>query len=547
MLITDHLLLNYKRCNRRTFLDIYGDITRKDLEKDFLAKLKRENQTHINNVIKDRWLDAQKDNLFSYRKPAASRRDWQLNSRQTIALMEQGAEYIFEGILSVTFTQWQSALNNNISFDNISSSNQFLEEVIFTAAPTILVKQAGKSRFGDWEYMPINIKLGRRAKPEYKLIAAFGAQLLGIVQDKIPGRSQLILKEHNNYFINLDIWLDKAKYFVAECLEMLAAKQEPEVFISRQRCSLCSWYSYCHEIAKSKQHLSLVPGVTPKRYEYMRNIGVDSFESLLEVDQTSLADAISDDVARQIKQQAKAIESDRPIVRDGFDLIDTQPIPTGAIELYFDIEAEPERQIDYLLGVLLVDRSTNTEQFYAFVAEKPEDEGRIWQEFLDFMALYPDAPIFHYSEYELDTIRRLGRLYNTPKAIVIELISRLVDLHQWVMGSAILPVESYSLKALANWIGFYWRETSGSGDQSVCWYDRWLKTQDRALLDLILSYNEDDCRATRYLKDWLLDFLENQRNIAIGAVGAEGAEGVEGVEGVEGAEGAEGVGETTKS
>ena len=77
MLISDHLLLNYKRCNRRTFLD----------------------RSHIDNIIKKRWLDSTEANLFSYQKPQASRRDWQLNAEQTISLMEQGAEYIFQGIL----------------------------------------------------------------------------------------------------------------------------------------------------------------------------------------------------------------------------------------------------------------------------------------------------------------------------------------------------------------------------------------------------------------------------------------------------------------
>ena len=513
MLITDHLLLNYKRCNRRTFLETYGDESQKDPEKDFIVKLKLQNQTHIQNIIQRRWIDSQAEHSFSYQKPEASRRHWQLNAEQTIVLMEQGAEYIFQGMLSTTFARWQEASKDNIfARQKLAGCQDFLDKVVFSAAPTILVKQPGESRFGDWEYTAINIKLGRRAKPEYKLIAAFHAQLLAIIQQKIPVRSQLILKEHNDYFINLDIWLTKIQDVVAECLAMLAQKEEPEVFISRQRCSLCNWYGYCHQIAKSDNHLSLIPGVTPKRYEYMQNIGVDNFESLIDVPETTLAEVISDDIARSIKQQAISIKSDRPIVRSSFDLINTQPIPSGEIELYFDIEAEPERQIDYLLGVLLVNRATNTEQFYAFVAEKPEDEGQVWQQFVDFISLYPDAPIFHYSEYEIDTVKRLGRLYNTPKPVTKEIVSRLVDLHEWVMESAIFPVESYSLKALANWIGFYWRETSGSGDQSVCWYDKWLASGDRALLNLILSYNEDDCRATRCLKDWLLDFLEYRRN-----------------------------------
>ena len=517
MLITDHLLLNYKRCNRRTFLEFYGDFQQRDPEKDFLVKLKRENKTHIANVIQNKWIDTQDGNTLNRYKPQASRRDWELNAAQTVALMEQGADYIFQGTLKVSVLDWQTGLRHNIFSDRLNSNQQeLLKETVFTAAPTLLIKQPGNSKFGDWEYTSVNIKLGRRAKPEYKLISAFHAQLLSIIQQKVPTKSQLILKEHNDYFVNLDIWLTKVQSVVAECLIMLAQKQEPEVFISRQRCNLCSWHGYCHQIAKSANHLSLVPGITPKRYEYMQKIGVDNFESLINVSEANLAEALdNNDIARQLKQQAIALKSDRPVVRSSFDLVNTQPIPSGVFEIYFDIEAEPERNIDYLLGVLLVDRTTNTESFHAFVAEKPEDEGKIWQEFLDFMTLYPDAPIFHYSEYEVDTIKRLGRLYDTPKSTIKELVSQLVDLHEWVMESTIFPVESYSLKALANWIGFFWRETAGSGDQSVCWYDQWLSTQDRTLLNLILSYNEDDCRATRYLKDWLLDFLEYQRNQSI--------------------------------
>lgn len=511
MLIDDHLLLNYKRCNRRTFLEIYGDRQQQDPDKEFIFKLKRENQIHIANVIRQRWHNSREQDLSFGSRPDASRRDWQLNGKQTLALMAEGAEYILQGTLRVDYAQWQTALEDGFS-PSLSLESSAGDKIIFLAAPTLLVKQPGKSKFGDWEYFPVNIKLGRRAKPEYKLIAAFHAQVLALIQGTIPSHSQLILKEHNDYWVNLAHWLPKMQYTITDCLTMLTKKREPEVFISRQRCNLCHWYSHCYGIAQSSRHLSLVPGITPRRYQHLKTIGINTFEALVTASESSLEEILEGEIARQLKQQAISLQSDRPLVRSSFDLIDTQPIPTGAIELYFDIEAEPERQIDYLLGVLLVDRSNNQEQFYAFLAETPAQEAQVWQQFLDFIALYPEAPIFHYSEYEPDTIVRLSKLYRTPRFITQELLSRLVDLHEWVMRSAILPVESYSLKALANWIGFHWRETSGSGDRAVCWYDSWLLTQDRDLLKLILSYNEDDCRATRHLKDWLLDFLEYQRH-----------------------------------
>ncbi|MGD1919316.1 MAG: TM0106 family RecB-like putative nuclease, partial [Pleurocapsa sp.] len=343
MLITDHLLLNYKRCNRRTFLEIYGDRQQRDAEKDFLIKLKRENKTHIANVIQNRWNNSEDGSFFNCQKPEASRRDWQLNTAQTIDLMKDGADYIIRGTLSISFSQWQTSLEKDFFTDKLTSQEQsLLGEIIFTAAPTLLIKQPGKSIFGDWEYIPVSIKLGRRAKPEYKLISAFHAQLLGIIQEKIPTRSQLILKEHNDYFVNLDVWLTKVQSVIAECLIMLAKRQKPEVFISRQRCSLCSWHGYCYQAAKLANHLSLVPGVTPKRYEHMQNIVVDSFESLIAVAENKLAEILDRDIARQLKQQALAIKSDRPLVRSSFNLAGTQPIPSGTFEIYFDIEAEPE-------------------------------------------------------------------------------------------------------------------------------------------------------------------------------------------------------------
>ncbi|MGL5833329.1 MAG: TM0106 family RecB-like putative nuclease [Waterburya sp.] len=507
MLISDQLLLNYKRCHRRTFLETFGNPQDQDPAKDFLLKLKRENQIHIRNVIKGRSLEPD--------FPQASRRDWQLNAQQTIELMHQGVDSIAQGTLTVDYPKWQSV--HQKSKDTLESliseqAADFLAQITLIATPSLLIKEPGISIFGNWSYMPVNIKLGRKPKPEYKLIAAFHAQILAIIQQQTPERSLLILKEHNSYQVNLAHGLTKMQETVTECLTMLAEHQEPEVFISRQRCSLCNWYGYCHQVAKASEHLSLIPGVTPKRYEYLQSLGVNTVQSLANIAPVHLEETLGYDVAHQLKQQITAIQSDRPVIRANFDLVNTQPIPSEAIELYFDIEAEPERQTDYLLGVLLVDRINNTEQFHAFLAENLEDEGKIWQEFLDFIALYPDAPIFHYSEYEADTIKRLAQLYDTPRKQKKEILSRLVDLHFWVTEAVIFPVESYSLKALANWIGFYWRETTGSGDQSVCWYDQWLQTQDRALLDLILSYNEDDCRATRCLKDWLLDFMEYQRN-----------------------------------
>jgi len=470
MLITDELLLNYQRCQRRVYLNVYGNSFLRDPERDFLIKLRLESE---NNVV-----------LFvhqfypEYHQPQAARHDFKTRAKETIALMKQGVDCIYQGCL------YHEDYN-----------------LTLVSRPHLLIKQPVESNLGAYSYVALTIHLGRRPKPDYKLLAAFSAYLLGKIQGVVPKTSEIVLRRQNRYSVDLSLWLPKMLDTLSSCGKMLFTPHEPEVFISRQRCNLCRWYSYCQGIAKEQQHLSLVPGVTPNRYEQLRKIGINTLESLALANVVDMGKIFGAVVARELQQQALSISENSPLFKPAHK---NWSIPSADIEFYFDIEADPEREIDFLLGVLMVNRQNNQERFYPFLAEQPEQEAQIWQEFLTLVNSDPQAPIFHYSEYEVETIKRLGHLYQTPKTEIDLIVSRCVDLHHCVVINLTLPVYSYSLKSVANWLGFQWRDAGISGDQSVCWYDQWLNSGDRTLLDSILRYNEDDCRATRHLKDYLV-------------------------------------------
>jgi predicted RecB family nuclease len=487
MLLTDDLLLNYKRCKRRAFLDIYGDLSSQDQEQDFLRKLRRDSHAHQQAVLSKE----------VHHSPDYPRGDWQAAAKATLDLMQQGKERISQAVLIMQIEQGVTLLSR----------------------PDLLVKQPGQSIFGDWMYVPTSIKLGRRPKPEYQIVAAFSAHLLTFAQGICPSHAWLILRRQDSYVVNLERWLPLMEDILSECLETLVLHQEPEVFISRQRCGLCRWYSSCYAIAKVNQHLSLLPGVTPTRYRDLQTLGITTVKSLATASITTLETVVIREIASSLIQQAQSTVQKQAILRQQhFSDIDTPNflkktniLSTASVELYFDIEAEPELQLDYLLGVLVIDHRTDTETFHSFLAENPRDEASIWQQFLDLVALYPDAPIFHFSDYEVETVKRLFKLYktNTPQQVKRQLLSRFVDIHQQVMDTVTLPVESYSLKHLARWLGFEWRDSGVTGQECVCLYDQWLETSDRSLLNLILRYNEDDCRATHHLKNWLVNFLQS--------------------------------------
>jgi predicted RecB family nuclease len=478
------MLFHYHRCRRRLYLDSYGDASRKDPPSDYFIKLREDSAEHRQAVLAQ---------FKPLRRPVYEPYNWEAGANATYQMMKDGVDSIYRGVLIA----------------------QGPGDVMYRSEPDVLVKQVGESELGDWYYVPYNVKLGKKPKPEYQLVAAFSAYVLAETQGVWPEIAWLFLKE-KEYAVSLDRYVPRLQEALDDCLNVkegiLIAPQAPEVFISRSRCDMCPWLGYCYQEAKDHNHLSLLPGVTQKRYPTLVELGITTVEDLAKAQPSRLAHSldVEQPVTEKMIFQAQAQWSGNAIARleGGFFPLTPHDIPTGDIELYFDIEAAPDKDLIYLHGVLVVDRKAQQETFHALVAESPEHEETAWFEFLALVARYPNAPIYHFCPYEAQTVRRLSELYGNGGISIEPLLDRFIDIHKQVVEAVALPVESYALKHLARWMGFDWRDEDANGAQSICWYDDWLRTGDRTYLNTILRYNEDDCQATYRVKDWLVTFAQ---------------------------------------
>ena len=113
-----------------------------------------------------------------------------------------------------------------------------------------------------------------------------------------------------------------------------------------------------------------------------------------------------------------------------------------------------------------------------------------------------DAVLYYYTSYEKQSIRRMRRKYGCPDAVYDKLQSMLVDLFPVLTKSFVLPLTSYSIKPVAQYLGFEWRAQDAGGANSMQWYQEYLGG-NQELKQKILDYNEDDVRATQVLKDWM--------------------------------------------
>ncbi|MFN7657876.1 MAG: TM0106 family RecB-like putative nuclease, partial [Dolichospermum sp.] len=133
----------------------------------------------------------------------------------------------------------------------------YKEKYSLLSRPDLLVKQPGKSRFGNWNYVPVNIELGKRPKQEYQVVIAFHAQVLATVQDIILEKAGIILRNKDKtHLVYLDKLIPQMLDILDEYTQVIDSVNPPEVFISRQKCNLCHWYNHCYGIAQAQQHLS---------------------------------------------------------------------------------------------------------------------------------------------------------------------------------------------------------------------------------------------------------------------------------------------------
>lgn len=401
-------------------------------------------------------------------------------------------------------------LTEDNSTDKTSSSLALPPEAIpefrsvwVSSSLDLLIRDPSSIGKGQLSYLPVHIRIGKRPKPEYELLLALQAELLGSLQGQVPKCGFLILKDGKWHLVHLSRRRTQVRRLLQDYLHSLEQAEPPQVFMARSRCHLCHWREHCRQLNAVAQPLSLLPGVTGSRYPLLQEAGIHSIEALANarLEMLQAIPKLGAGVALQLQLQARATLSRKPLWLQS----PPQALPTAPVELYFDIEADPRHNVAYLLGLLVVEQAEENKvvNYYSCLAAEPREERQAWQQFLQLVQRYPEAPIYHFHSFEVQTCRRLGEQHQTDPREVRQLLKRFVDLHSWVQRSVVLPIESYSLKNIARWLGFKWRLPEGSGAHSIYWYSQWLETRDRRYLEQSLIYNEDDCRATYCLKNWL--------------------------------------------
>jgi len=289
-------------------------------------------------------------------------------------------------------------------------------------------------------------------------------------------------------------------------------------------CKQCHWYTTCLDDLTTANDLTLLPYLGRSKRDALAS-HARTIADLARLDieacrkgKKTIFDGIGPDTLTKLKERAVLVVSPNPEPY----LKSPLTLPANDIEIFFDIEVDPMRDVCYLHGFVERNGGKNTtERYIACFADEPtvtaEEAAfaRAWA----YLKERPGSAVYYYSKYERTIWRKLQQKY--PKVCnadeVEALFAAAIDLYDDVVRKqSEWPTKDYSIKTLAKYLGFGWRDTHPSGAASIEWFDRWVKDGDPAIKQRILDYNEDDCRATRVLLDGLRGLPVRLATISVG-------------------------------
>lgn len=389
---------------------------------------------------------------IKFEKPEYTKGDLSKGFLQTVKLMQIGAEIIYQGVV---------------------------KDGDYLGIPDLLIKQKGKSRYGDYHYIPAEIKLSTRSKDEQIMQLMFYDMVLEKVQGASSKKGIIILKNSSEK-INLENYQGRFSEALSKINE-ISNGLEYGMHID-STCKDCPWRNVCVPLAEKNNDVSLVYGLSRPAHYKIIDMGIKTLKDLKKADTPKIVESLgtTENVVERWKEQANVFITKKP-------KINKVELPKTKNHVCLDIETAEDGGL-YLIGLW------NKKKFTYFFSEN--DEKKIIDGFIDYVLALKDCKLYHYGIYERTEFGRLFEKYNIDENIRKEIFSKMVDLFTLVKRNAMLPLRSYGLKDVAKCMGFKWRASDASGSNSIMWYEEWKKNKDKKLLKKILDYNEDDVKAT---------------------------------------------------
>jgi len=381
--------------------------------------------------------------------------------------------------------------------------------------PQLLVKTKGKSKWGQYKYLPAVYKLGHKTTKEHLFDLAFSSMLLESFQESKIEKG-LVISSFDGKVNVEEIYLNKKlRKKVLNVLLSLNACLEgfmPEITQDRKKCTICSWQKFCDKQAKEQGYLTDIDGIGSKTASLLMTNGISDTQTLASYSEKQLGEKLSKfndqkyEKASLFVKQAQAYISGEPYrilnKNDTNDLLEK----TCSGFYVFDIESNPDDRHDFLYGFLKINNlfTKKEDLIYEPIFNLKNNKEESYRKIIEILFLQKEWPVLHYGETEKIAIINIAKNLYFSFEEIDSLTSRFIDLHTLIRKSCILPLKNYGLKTVSNWLGFEWVQKNVNGSKALYWWIQYQITENEIFLQKIIQYNKDDCLATLQIAKYLI-------------------------------------------
>ena len=256
---------------------------------------------------------------------------------------------------------------------------------------------------------------------------------------------------------------------IDEILSILGMANLPDLYLNRH-CPECEFIIECRRVQASEMDdLSLLPGMGASERLKLRKKGIFTTTQLSYTFRPRRRKRMGQSRKEKYSHALKALA-----LREGKIHVSGCPQyePEGTL-IFLDVEAAPFSDYNYLIG-LRISSSTSCTQFSLW-ADSKEDERLIWIDFLNLLEGVDFPQIVHYGSFEKHFFKKMQTRYGKP-AQLSEVLASSVNLLSTIYGAIYFPTLSNSLKDIAGYLGFYWKEHNLAGLQSIILRHEWEQT-----------------------------------------------------------------------
>ncbi len=375
---------------------------------------------------------------------------------------------------------------------------------------------------------PVDAKLARQAaKPGHVLQLSFYAEAIKAATGTRPERMHLWLgsgQVESLLVVDFRAYWQRLRGRLARVLDLdvTTGTAVPEPC---DHCGFCEFAEVCDHTWREQDSLVYVAGLRSADRALLQEASVHTLAALAD-QQVAVAGVPEQRQARMVTQarlqrQARGqaegepppyllIEAgEEPVWGHGLALL---PQPDDG-DVFLDFEGHPFWRPDtglfFLLG--LIERSAHgTWEYRTWWAHDQAQEGQAVADLVAYLqqrrGQFPGMHVYHYNHTERSSLERLAAQHGVAEVALADLVETgaFVDLLVVARNATQVGAESYGLKVLERLTGYQRGHDIDQGAGAVVEYERWMATGTADALDAIAAYNEDDVRATRAVRDWLV-------------------------------------------